>query len=218
MSVMEKFKRIPKHIGIIPDGNRRWALEKNLQKHEGYEHGIEPGRRLYKQLLTYGVEEVTFYAFTKDNTTRPTAQTQAYTKACVDAVTELANRDANILVLGKTESKLFPEELKMYTQGRVKCGKGLINMNFLVNYDWEWDLAQASGGKKNLTSSIASKDISRINLIIRWGGRMRLSGFLPVQSVYSDFYIVPEYWPDFKEDHFLNALRWYQDCDVTLGG
>ena len=78
--------------------------------------------------------------------------------------------------------------------------------------------AQGTNTSKNILDRIASKEISRMDLIIRWGGRTRLSGFLPAQSVYSDFYVVNEYWPDFQEEHFLAALRWYQDCDVTLGG
>jgi undecaprenyl diphosphate synthase len=60
--------------------------------------------------------------------------------------------------------------------------------------------------------------VSRIDLIIRWGGRRRLSGFLPVQSVYSDFYIIDDYWPDFKPEHFYQALEWYNKQDITLGG
>ncbi|MEG3071459.1 MAG: undecaprenyl diphosphate synthase family protein [Candidatus Syntrophopropionicum ammoniitolerans] len=65
---------------------------------------------------------------------------------------------------------------------------------------------------------IASKDISRIDLIVRWGDRRRLSGFLPVQSIYADFYVVEDLWPDFKPEHFYQALRWYEAQDVTLGG
>lgn len=218
------FSRIPKHIGIIPDGNRRWALKNNLSKEKGYEHGINPGFELYELMLNYGIKEATFYGFTKDNTTRPKLQTIAYKKACVDAVNLLANRDANLLVIGNTKSTVFPEELKKYANQRVNFGKGLININFLVNYDWNWDLSQGilnSQGNpkcKNVIDLIGSSDISRIDMIIRWGGKTRLSGFLPVQSVYSDFYVIDDYWPDYKNQHFIDALSWYQSCDVTLGG
>ncbi len=64
----------------------------------------------------------------------------------------------------------------------------------------------------------ASQDIPRIDLVIRWGGMRRLSGFLPLQTVYSDFYIVDDLWPDFQEQQFCDALQWYQKQDVTLGG
>ena len=69
-----------------------------------------------------------------------------------------------------------------------------------------------------MANTIASSDISRIDLIIRWGGRRRLSGFLPIQSIYADIYVLDELWPDFKPEQFYRALAWYQDQDVTLGG
>ena len=72
--------------------------------------------------------------------------------------------------------------------------------------------------KRRIYNNIHSNDISRIDLIIRWGGRRRLSGFLPVQSVYSDFYVVDDFWPDFKPENLDEALNWYNEQDVTLGG
>lgn len=210
---MERFKRIPNHIGVIPDGNRRWAVENGYDKKDGYARGIQPGFALYEMMLEYGVREATFYGFTRDNNKRETGQRAAFTRACVDAVELLSGRDANLLVIGNTQSEAFPPQLQKYANKRVPFGQGLINLNFLVNYDWEWDL-------KNLAehNRLASCDIPRIDLIIRWGGRRRLSGFLPAQSVYADFYIIDDYWPDFSKAHFLEALRWYQTCDVTLGG
>jgi undecaprenyl diphosphate synthase len=210
---MEKFNRIPKHIGIIPDGNRRWAVEQGYHKKDGYTHGIQPGFELYQMMIEYGIKEATFYGFTKDNNKREKSQRDEFTKACVEAVEQLSGRDANLLVIGNTESSAFPKELYKYANKRVPFGRGLINLNFLVNYDWEWDLKSLIDDKL-----LKSSDIPRVDLIIRWGGRRRLSGFLPVQSVYADFYIVNDYWPNFKNAHFLDALRWYQDCDVTLGG
>ena len=217
-------KRIPKHIGIIPDGNRRWADSKQLKKHQGYMYGIDPGFRIYELMLEYGIKEATFYGFTHDNTKRPKEQQLAFIDACVKAVELLAGRDANLLVIGNSNSAVFPKELLPYANKRVQFGKGLININFLVNYDWEWDLncAVRSGNSEHsshkIHQAIASKDISRMDMIIRWGGNRRLSGFLPVQSVYSDFYVIDAYWPDFSDKHFIEALEWYQSTDVTLGG
>lgn len=211
-------------MGIIPDGNRRWAQTNHFEKHLGYEHGITPGFELYELMIELGVKEATFYGFTMDNTKRAKVQTEAFVKACVDAVEALAGRDANLLVIGNDKSPVFPEALLKYANKRVHFGKGLININFLVNYDWQWDLTSAfdqgseTSNKKDLFTQIASSDISRIDLIIRWGGRRRLSGFLPVQSVYSDFYVLDDYWPDFNKNHLYEALSWYQTSDVTLGG
>lgn len=212
----QAFKRLPKHIGIIPDGNRRWAQEHNMPKWAGYSYGINPGFQLYDLCLELGVEELTLYGFTQDNTKRPAQQCRSFQKACVDAVMGLAERDGQLLVVGNSKSPLFPKELLPYTK-RTVFGKGLIKINFLVNYGWQWDLSGAispTGFKEN----IASRDISRLDLIVRWGGRRRLSGFLPVQSIYADFYVVDDYWPDFKKEHLYNALFWYEKQDVTLGG
>lgn len=217
---MQNFKRLPNHIGIIPDGNRRWALKRGLQKQDGYDYGIMPGFELYNECVKLGIKEITFYGFTQDNTKRPAAQTRAFQKACVDSVMQLAEKDANLLIVGNTESPLFPKELLPYTK-RAAIGKGLINVNFLVNYGWNWDISQCSRADMecgSFTNHIASADIPRIDLIIRWGGRRRLSGFLPIQTIYSDFYVVEDMWPDFKKEHLYEALKWYQDQDVTLGG
>jgi len=69
-----------------------------------------------------------------------------------------------------------------------------------------------------MKNSWASRDIPRIDLVLRWGGMCRLSGFLPIQTVYADFYIIKELWPDYKDTHFTDALQWYQSQDITLGG
>lgn len=212
--------RIPKHIGIIPDGNRRWAMFNSMTKDKGYQHGINPGLEVFKLCQKEQVEEVTFYGFTVDNTKRPKDQTIAFTKACIDSVILLTKEDCEILVLGNTESNCFPVELLPFTTRR-KFGNGGIRVNFLINYGWEWDLnllKNSNASNKNIQRYIHSKDISRIDLIIRWGGRRRLSGLLPIQAVYADFYVLENYWPDFKTEDFYNALTWYDEQDVTLGG
>ena len=221
---MQEFRRLPQHIGIIPDGNRRWAQGNGMNKEDGYSYGIEPGLKLYKECVNLGIKEITFYGFTQDNTKRPAAQTQAFQKACIDSVMEISKYDANLLIVGNTDSPLFPDELLSYTK-RVSIGKGLINVNFLVNYGWDWDLTYSSGyrkdykkDEKSFNNKIASCDINRIDLIIRWGGRRRLSGFLPIQSVYADFFVIDDMWPDYKPEHLYNALEWYQSQDPTLGG
>ncbi|MDZ4975698.1 dihydroorotate dehydrogenase, partial [Clostridium perfringens] len=154
------------------------------------------------------------------NTKRPSEQKLAFIKACIDSVMLLTKEDCEIFVIGNTESKNFPKELLLFTT-RQKFGSGGIKVNFLIHYGWEWDLnllKESHSSKKHILPYIHSEDISRIDLIVRWGGRRRLSGFLPVQSVYSDFYVIDSYWPDFTSKDFYNALEWYNEQDVTLGG
>jgi len=211
--------KIPNHIGIIPDGNRRWAVDNGLSKEKGYEMGLDPGLQLFKLCKETGVKEITYYGFTMDNTKRPPIQTKAFTKACIEAVKMLAREDASLRVIGNTDSRMFPKELLPYTR-RTTFGNGNIKVNFLVNYGWEWDLKNLIKieHKRNLINYLKSSDISRVDLVVRWGSRRRLSGFLPVQSVYADFYVVDDYWPNFKPQHFYDALKWYSEQDITLGG
>jgi len=205
-------KNNPKHIGIIPDGNRRWAKEHGMNKQEGYTYGLTPGLTLLKQARELGIEEITYYGFTVDNCKRPAEQFQAFQKACVDAVELLTKEGADLLVIGNSDSKCFPKELLPYIK-RTPVNGGGIKVNFLVNYGWQWDLSHMKEDGKPFSS-----DISRIDLLIRWGGMRRLSGFLPIQSVYSDFYVVDRLWPDYQENDLLEALDWYALQDVTLGG
>ena len=214
--------RVPKHIGIIPDGNRRWANNKGMEKQCGYDFGLNPGLMPFRLCRAAGINEITYYGFTTDNTKRPKVQRESFTKACIEAVEMLCNEDASLLVVGNTESPMFPKELLPYTKKRKVFKEGGIKVNFLVNYGWEWDLEALENNnlssRNKINKHIKSTDISRVDLIIRWGGRRRLSGFLPIQSVYSDFYIIEDYWPDFKPEHFYGALKWYDEQDITLGG
>lgn len=214
--------RIPNHIAIIPDGNRRWAQSHGLTKEQGYAQGLRPGLGLLRQAKAAGVQELTFYGFTVDNCKRPPAQVAAFREACVRAVELLAAEGAELLVLGNTASLLFPPELLPYTQ-RQRVGAGGLRLNFLVNYGWDWDLSSLSEatparGRSRLTPLLHSADVSRIDLIVRWGGRRRLSGLLPVQAVYADFFVLDDLWPDWQPSHLAQALEWWRRQDVTLGG
>jgi len=213
--------RLPNHIGIIPDGNRRWAESKGLSKVEGWDHGLKPGIELFRLIQQAGVSEVTSYGFTMENARRPAIQRDAIIDCCIQAVDMLSKEDAELLVVGKSDTTVFPEILLPYTTERKTFNKGGIKANFLVNYGWEWDLNQlrkADPKKPGVISNLRSSGISKIDLIIRWGGWSRLSGFLPAQSIYSDIYIIDDYWPDFKPEHLTKALEWYAKQSVTLGG
>jgi undecaprenyl diphosphate synthase len=212
--------RIPNHIGLIPDGNRRWAQKNGYEKQDGYEYGLNPGLQALKLAQEYGIKEITYYGFTTDNVRRPKNQIDAFVKACVDAVNIIAKEDVSLLVIGNTDSKIFPKELMQYSN-RTEIGNGGTKVNFLVNYGWDWDISNLGSDLKNrktIMDGLHSRDISRIDLILRWGGRKRLSGFLPVQSVYSDIYTIDEMWPDFSPNQFREAIKWYNTQDITLGG
>jgi undecaprenyl diphosphate synthase len=204
----QRERRLPRHIGFIPDGNRRWAVRNGLAKEKGYENGIAPGVALFEACKALGIEEVSVFGFTQDNTRRPSAQANHFRAACVVFAREISRRGAALLVLGDEQSPQFPAELAVF---RTRQGEG-IKVNFLVNYGWEWDLNGLKDG------GLRSADVSRLDLIVRWGGGRRLSGFLPVQSVYADIFVIEALWPDFHPQHLEAALSWLEQQDPTLGG
>ena len=138
--------RIPRHIGVIPDGNRRWAVSNGLTKDKGYNMGLEPGVELLRLCKKEGVQEISYYGFTVDNTKRPTIQREAFTSACINAVEIMSKEDTSLLVVGNSNSAMFPKELLPFTK-RQTFGKGSIKVNLLVNYGWEWDLSNIKNGK-----------------------------------------------------------------------
>jgi undecaprenyl diphosphate synthase len=96
---------------------------------------------------------------------------------------------------------------------------GQFEMELVAVLHWNLHLGKNKRkSKKSIKDYLYSNDVSQVDLIIRWGGRRRLSGFLPVQSIYADFYVIEEYWPDFKREHFYEALKWYDKQDITYGG
>jgi len=216
--------RVPRHVGFIPDGNRRWADERGLARGEGYTAGIEPGLRLLRYCRELGIEEVSIYGFTKENVRRPSAQVTAFREACTEfGLRAVREAGAALLVVGDTGTPSFPDGLRPYAERR---SDGEIRVNLLVNYGWQWDLARAveragrgGGGRyAELMKSLASGAVSRVDLVVRWGGRRRLSGFLPVQCAYADFYTIDTLWPDARLEEFDAALSWYEVQDVTMGG
>jgi undecaprenyl diphosphate synthase len=199
---------VPRHIGLIPDGNRRWAKARGMPPEAGYAHGIAPGLSLLELCTRSGIGEVTVYGFTQENTRRPAAQTAKYREAVVEFARQARKQDAALLVVGDDRSPLFPPELYEF---RTRSS-GHPRVNLLANYGWSWDLDGLRDGE------LRSAEVSRIDLIVRWGGGRRLSGFLPAQSAYADFFVVDDFWPDFRPEHLFRALRWFGLQDRTLGG
>jgi undecaprenyl diphosphate synthase len=205
--------RVPRHIGFIPDGNRRWAEARGLPRQAGYNAGIEPGLRLLERCEELGVDEVSAYAFTKENVRRPGPQVQAFREASTTFALAAVDAGAALLVVGDTESQMFPDALRPFTERRAP---GRIRFNLLVNYSWRWDLSGRPSRRGALP--LRSAGVARVDLVVRWGGRQRLSGFLPIQCAYADFAFSDTLWPDMRVSELSDALAWYSKQDVTLGG
>ena len=217
--------RVPAHVGIIPDGNRRWADGRGLPRQAGYDAGIDPGLKLLDLCRSVGIREVSVYGFTKENVRRPSSQVRAFQDACVRFATRAVAGGAALRIVGDHASAAFPSELRRWTSRT----RGDLRVNLLANYGWQWDLrelerareakrAASRVSKPAIRRSFASHDVPRVELVVRWGGRHRLSGFLPLQCAYADLFVIDTHWPDMRPSEFLDALRWYAHQDVTIGG
>lgn len=205
--------RVPRHIGFIPDGNRRWAQNRGLPKQAGYDAGIQPGLRLIERCMELGIEEVSAYAFTKENVHRPGPQVEAFRRATVEFALAAVETGVALRVVGDDTSPHFPDALRPFAHAR---GPGRIKFNLLANYGWQWDLTGTPARRGG--SPLRSSDVSRVDLVVRWGGRRRLSGFLPIQCAYADFAFHDTLWPEMHLSELTAALTWYARQDITLGG
>lgn len=216
-----KIARLPRHVGLIPDGNRRWAEIRGRGKHAGYDAGVDPGLQLLDVCRDMGVREVSIYGFTKENVRRPAIQVTAFRAACVVFAEACVARGHALRVVGDMQSHVFPPELKAY----AVRSSGTLPVNLLVNYGWKWDLQHGTSCARSSESKpqgarlrYATEQIPKLDLIVRWGGRRRLSGFLPIQSAYADIYTLDTLWPDMSLGEFVEAMHSYEHQDVTMGG
>jgi hypothetical protein len=144
---------LPRHVGVIPDGNRRWAVARGLRKEVGYAAGVEAGLLFFDLYKNIGIEEVSVYGFTKDNTKRSSEQMIAFRKAVVDFAFEVYRRGAALLVVGDVESDLFPLELKRFCS-RQGDGVGIPIENKSFLYTEGFSTAKSTGLGLPLTKKI----------------------------------------------------------------
>ena len=101
-----RYARMPSHVGIIPDGNRRWADQRGLPRGEGYRPGVDAALRVFSELERLGISEISVYGFTQENVHRPPEQRKAFQGACVEAVARLSELNAELRTVGDSGTPL----------------------------------------------------------------------------------------------------------------
>lgn len=232
---------VPKHVAIIMDGNGRWAEEKGLERSAGHEEGVEAIRRVTRSANALGVKVLTLYAFSTENWSRPLKEIQYLmsmpSRFFKRFVPELIENNIKVMVTGF--EKKVPDFTKHAIYNAVKETKDCTGMvlNFAFNYGGRAEIIEAvrdiskdvlAGRIKPekidedtiashlLTASLG--ELQDVDFLIRTSGEQRLSNFLLWQNAYSEFYFVPEYWPDFNEVLFEKAILKYQDRNRRFGG
>jgi len=231
-------ENIPKHIAIIMDGNRRWAKEKGLKASEGHKEGAKTLEKIAKYCSDVGIKYLTVYAFSTENWKRTEEEVGALMILLKNYLTKFS-KDANkenikINVFGDISS--LEKSLQVSINDaieRTKNNTGMI-VNVALNYGGRAEMTNAVKliTQKVESGELSSKDINDSiiekylytsgqpdpDLLIRPGGELRISNFLPWQLVYSEFWFPEIYWPDFKESDIDEAIKIFQSRNRKFGG
>lgn len=232
-------ERLPRHIGIIMDGNGRWAKKKNRPRLYGHNAGAKSIREVVELGVELHLEYLTFYAFSTENWNRPVDEVQGLLKLLkerlIKEIPELNKQNIYVRFIG-SEDNLSPDYMKdiLATAALTHQNTGMV-VNIAFNYGGRQEIVNAV---KSLYSqmlkddpakidAITAEDLSRFlytsgqpdpDLIIRTSGEMRLSNFLLWQSAYSEIYVTETLWPDFDKVEMVKALIDYQKRDRRFGG
>jgi undecaprenyl diphosphate synthase len=218
-------ERIPKHVGLILDGNRRWARERGLAVVEGHRRGVERIEPVVRRCVELGVKHVTFWAFSTENWRRP----HEFVSQVMDVFREVLKRPDLFKSLTKQGGQIhvigdlsrFPKDIQKMTGAYLAKSKPepkRIDVNFALNYGGRDEILRAV--RKIIADDVSPDEIDEdlfssyldtggqadVDLVIRTSGERRTSGFLPWQSVYAELYFPAVYWPDFSVEEFDKAI------------
>lgn len=228
-------QHIPKHIGFIMDGNRRWAKERGLSTKDGHEIGAENISKIVEACAKRGVETVTIYAFSTENfKNRSTLEISTLFELLgiwIQRKSKLM-REQGIRLAFLGDLTKLPERLQNKIHHAVDILKNneRIKCNILLNYGGRPEIVKAiqeivKEGKSAeeineelVEQHLYTKGQKDPDLIIRTGGEMRLSNFLIWQMSYSELYFTNTFWPDFDENSLDLALKDYTSRDRRFGG
>lgn len=237
-------RRVPRHVGIILDGNRRWARAQGLRDPiEAYRVGAEKLDEVLAWCADLGIPAVTLWAFSTENLTRAPEEVHgllSVIEAKLNAVADdprIHRRRVRVRVVGKLD--LLPDSMLAAARRAESATAeyGDLALTFALAYGGRQEIADAvrrligdrakqGASIEEIVESVSQEEIGRYlytaelpdpDLIIRTSGEVRMSGFLLWQSAYSEFYFCDVHWPAFRKIDFLRAIRSYQQRDRRFG-
>lgn len=229
---------IPQHVAIIMDGNGRWATKHGLPRIAGHHAGMKAIKRIVMAANDIGVTVLTLHAFSTENWKRPTEE--------VDFLMKLPQKflalELNTLIAHNVQIRMmgYRDELPEHTVqaleeaiAKTKHNTGLI-LNFALNYGSKRELVesvrqivyQVQTGQLtvdeinqcSIDNQLLSNQLPKLDLLIRTSGEMRVSNFMLWQISYSELWFTDHYWPDFTQDHLIEAIQTYQRRRRRYGG
>jgi len=229
--------RLPKHVAVIMDGNGRWAGARKLPRVAGHRAGIESVRAIIESSARLGLEVLTLFAFSVENWKRPHREVRTLMNLLKEFIhSELKNvHKGNIRfqAIGRIHEldETVQSELRRAAH-MTKDNTGML-LNVALNYSGRAELVDTFNllfekfGKNGNTNPVSEELISQFlytsgipdpDLLIRTSGEMRISNFLLWQIAYSEIYVTPTFWPDFRRKHLLEAIVEYQQRNRRYGG
>lgn len=234
-------RQLPKHIGIIMDGNGRWAKKRGLKRWDGHKEGANVFRKICSYACDIGIKSITFYAFSTENWRRPPEEVAAimelfreYLGEAEDRENENIRKGMQMHFIGRRDD--MPEDIVSLMETAEENSKNAsrIKVNIAINYGGRLEIVEAVKklAQKVKDGELAPEDITEDDisanlytagqddpdLIIRPSGEYRLSNFLLWQSAYSEFWFSDILWPDFTTDDLDKAIDDYNNRSRRFGG
>jgi undecaprenyl diphosphate synthase len=232
-----KYMNVPRHIGIIMDGNGRWALERGLPRTAGHRAGTNATREIVRACGELGVSYLTIYVFSAENWRRPKTEVSLLMSLLV----EMIGREIKNLLKNNVRLHAIGDLSKLPLKALAELNTGIettrsstgLNLVLAVSYGSRAEIVAAvqqfarealadpslidSLDEHGFSAYLYTKNIPDPELIIRTGGEMRISNFLLWQAAYSELYITDTLWPDFTKEHLIAAIKDYSNRDRRFG-
>ena len=223
---------LPLHIGIIMDGNGRWATRRGLPRNLGHKEGMRAVERTIDALIKFGIKVVTFFAFSTENWKRSKEEIEGIFALVRDYLNTNSNyfSEKGVKVRSMGDLDKFPKDLTSALENakeETKHNDKLV-LNLALNYGGRDDITYSvnkliKSGKKAITEkdildNLYSEGLPEPDLIIRTSGEQRISNFMIYQAAYSEYYFTKTYWPDFDEKCLKKALVAFQKRERRYGG
>jgi len=228
---------VPEHVAIIMDGNGRWAGDRGLPRHLGHREGMKAVRDTIEGAVEAGVRILTLFAFSTENWNRPVQEVSALMRL----LQHYARREGEELKRQGVEAHVLGELERMDAETRSAVdaivadtrGGAALRLNLMISYGGREELVRAARllaervrngemapdeiDEASLEDTLFTRDVPPPDLLIRTSGEYRISNFMLWQLAYTELYITPVYWPDFRRDHLFEAILDYQRRDRRFG-
>jgi undecaprenyl diphosphate synthase len=231
------FNNLPRHIAVIMDGNGRWAKKKGAMRIFGHKNAVQAVKDVTEGCGELGIKYLTLYAFSTENWNRPKAEIDGLMELLVSTlkaeIKTLMENQVKLITIGETSN--LPVDCQKNLEWAINQTKGNSGLTLILalSYSGRWEITKAAKAlateveqgkikaseinERLLENYLQTSGIPDPELLIRTSGELRVSNFLLWQIAYSELYITPTLWPDFRKDHLYEAIWSYQQRERRFG-